>query len=105
MRELARLAYERELAAALTEVEQAFGRWRAGEIDAFGVEHIIHQFHQGTALELELDEEEIDVGPPANSRHACAEYITVGTRCLDTDAARHSSATGDARYGVPALTG
>lgn len=52
LRELAGLAYERDLAGELTKVEQAFGRWRSGEMDAFDLEQLIHRFHQGPAREL-----------------------------------------------------
>jgi hypothetical protein len=45
-------AYARELAAELTKVEQAFGRWRSGEIGPFDVEAVIHRFHQGPARKL-----------------------------------------------------
>jgi hypothetical protein len=34
LRELAALAYERELGTELGKVEAEFGRWRRGEIDA-----------------------------------------------------------------------
>lgn len=50
--ELAGKAHERELATELTKLEQAFARWRSGEIDAFGVSDAIHGFHRGAAREL-----------------------------------------------------
>lgn len=49
---VAGLAYERELSAALSELEQYFKRWRAGEIEPHDVSDAIHQFHQGTSRKL-----------------------------------------------------
>lgn len=54
-RELCRvvaLAYEREVAAALSGVEEAFRRWRAGEIGPHDVSEAIHTFHQGPSRTL-----------------------------------------------------
>lgn len=52
LRTLAAAAYERELSSALEELEQAFGRWRQGEITAFALSDAIHEFHQGAARQL-----------------------------------------------------
>jgi hypothetical protein len=52
LRELADVAYERELRAALKPVEQAFADMHAGKCDAFAVAEAIHQFHQKPAREL-----------------------------------------------------
>jgi hypothetical protein len=52
LRELAALAYQRELGHELGELEQTFARWRAGETDAFEVEAAIHRFHQGPSRKL-----------------------------------------------------
>jgi hypothetical protein len=52
LRELASLAYERELSRELAELEREFQRWRGREIDAFDVSESIHRFHQGPARDL-----------------------------------------------------
>jgi hypothetical protein len=52
LRELGGIAYERDLSEHLASLESEFGRWRAGEIDAFALSEAIHQFHQGPAREL-----------------------------------------------------
>ena len=52
LRDLASLAYERELSAELTALEHDFSRWRTGEVNAFDVSEAIHEFHQGPAREL-----------------------------------------------------
>jgi hypothetical protein len=52
LRELASLAYERELSSALGELEGHFLRWRRGEITAFDVSAAIHDFHQGVSRDL-----------------------------------------------------
>jgi hypothetical protein len=49
---LARKAYERELARALDELAAEFDAWRAGEIDADDLDHMIHAYHQGPSREL-----------------------------------------------------
>jgi len=52
LRELAELAYERELSRELADLEVEFRRWRAGETNAFDLSEAIHHFHQGAAREL-----------------------------------------------------
>jgi hypothetical protein len=52
LRELGALAYERDLAAELAQLEAAFRRWRAQELDAFELSDLIHRFHQGPSREL-----------------------------------------------------
>jgi hypothetical protein len=52
IRELAGLAYERALAAALGELEKEFASWRQGRCDAFQLEERIQKFHDGVAREL-----------------------------------------------------
>jgi hypothetical protein len=47
IRELAGIAYDRELSRELTDLEGEFGRWRSGAIDAHDLDEKIHQFHQG----------------------------------------------------------
>lgn len=52
LRELAELAYERELSRELADLETEFGRWRSGETNAFDLSEAIHIFQQGAAREL-----------------------------------------------------
>lgn len=52
LRELAGLAYERELGAALAELEAAFRAWRAGRLSPHDVSDRVHGFHQGPARKL-----------------------------------------------------
>lgn len=52
LRELMALAYERELAQALTKLDEHFAAWKRGEINPFELSDLIHQFHQKTAREL-----------------------------------------------------
>lgn len=52
LRELGTMAYERELSVELSKLETEFGRWRAGEIDAYELSDHIHRFHQGPARQL-----------------------------------------------------
>jgi hypothetical protein len=47
IRELAGIAYERELSRELTALEGEFARWRSGAISARELNAKIHQFHQG----------------------------------------------------------
>jgi hypothetical protein len=52
LRDLCAMAYERELSADLSKLEAEFGRWRAGELDAYELSERIHRFHQGPARKL-----------------------------------------------------
>jgi hypothetical protein len=52
LRDLAELAYERELSRELSDLEEDFKRWRAGETNAFDLSEAIHEFHQGAARDL-----------------------------------------------------
>ena len=52
LRELGGIAFERELAAELSKLEDEFRRWRADEIDAHELSERIHRFHQGPARQL-----------------------------------------------------
>ena len=54
LRELGALAHERDLSGELSKLETEFGRWRAGEIDAYELSDHIHRFHQGPARKLFL---------------------------------------------------
>jgi hypothetical protein len=77
LRELAGRAYERELSDQLAKVEQEFGRWHAGELDAFDLADLIHRFHQGPARALYSKYDQ------ANLEFAVAEAIHRGI--LSTD--------------------
>ena len=52
LRELAGLAYTRELGAELSKLEAEFVRWRSGEIDPFELSDLIHRFHDGVSRDL-----------------------------------------------------
>jgi len=52
LRRLAGLAHERELSAALSNLESEFGRWRRGEISVFELNDRIHRFHHGVSRDL-----------------------------------------------------
>ena len=49
---MAGLAHERELSAALSNLESEFGRWRRGEISVFELNDRIHRFHHGVSRDL-----------------------------------------------------
>jgi len=52
LRDLAGLAYKRQLGDALAKLEKEFARWRSGEIDPFELNHRIHRFHDGASRKL-----------------------------------------------------
>ncbi len=52
IRELAGIAYDRELSRELTTLEGEFVRWRSGAISAHELDEKIHQFHQGANRRL-----------------------------------------------------
>lgn len=52
LRELAGLAYTRELGAELAKLEAEFARWRGGEIDPHELSDRIHRFHDGVSRDL-----------------------------------------------------
>ena len=52
LRELAAIAYDRELTAALNELHGHFTRWQAGELDAWELNELIHQHHNGVSRDL-----------------------------------------------------
>ena len=62
LRELATMAYARELDAALTDLHAQFMAWQAKRIDGFALSEAIHQFHQGVARELWSRYEHLDPG-------------------------------------------
>lgn len=73
LRRLVALAYERELAKALGELDKSFRRWRMSKISAFELSDRIHKFHNGGARDLwsfyETGHTELCV------KHAIAENI------------------------------
>ena len=52
LRELAGVAYTRELSAELAKLERDFVQWRSGEIDPFELSDRIHRFHDGISRDL-----------------------------------------------------
>jgi hypothetical protein len=52
LRELAGVAYTRELAAELAKLEREFVHWRSGQIDPFELSDRIHRFHDGISRDL-----------------------------------------------------
>lgn len=72
VRELAGLAYERELGAALAELEEAFAEWRAGRLSPHDVSDRVHAFHQGPARTLYTLYANL---PP---EHAAARGVAIG---------------------------
>jgi len=52
LRELAGLAYERELSEALRELAADFAAWKGKSINAFDLTDSVHEFHNGPAREL-----------------------------------------------------
>lgn len=52
LRKLAGKAYERELSARLEELREKFDLWVSGEINAWQISDLIHEFHDGDSREL-----------------------------------------------------
>jgi len=52
IRELAGIAYDRELSRELAVLEGEFAQWRSGSIDAYELNERIHRFHQGPSRQL-----------------------------------------------------
>lgn len=52
IRDLAATAYDRELSRELGVLEDEFGRWRRGEIDAHELKDRLHRFHKGANRRL-----------------------------------------------------
>jgi hypothetical protein len=52
VREWARIAHDRDLRKALSELRVQFDRWDRGEIDAFELNDFVHRFHQGPARDI-----------------------------------------------------
>src|SRR5437868_10242462 len=71
LRELAGVAYTRELGNELAKIEMDFTRWRRGEIDPFELSDRIHRFHDGVSRDLYVIYR--DLSP----RHAVARAISL----------------------------
>ena len=52
LRELAGVAYERELTTRLEGLAEEFDAWRAGRLSPWDLENAIHRFHNGDARDL-----------------------------------------------------
>jgi hypothetical protein len=52
LRELAGVAYTRELSAELAKLESDFVQWRSGEVNPFELSDRIHRFHDGISRDL-----------------------------------------------------
>ncbi len=52
LRELAGMAYERELSRELEKLGTDFDAWKEGKVNAFELSERIHRFHQGPARDL-----------------------------------------------------
>ena len=52
LRSLASTAYERELDSALEDIYAGFEKWKNKQIDCFGLNQLIHEFHQKKSREL-----------------------------------------------------
>ncbi|MBN1759772.1 MAG: hypothetical protein JW863_15705 [Chitinispirillaceae bacterium] len=52
LRQLAGIAYDRDMEKALCELESHFRRWRAGEISPHDLNNLIHKHHDGISREL-----------------------------------------------------
>lgn len=52
LKDLASIAHERELTAALEELEASFSEWREGGIDPFELDQRIHSFKKGPARNI-----------------------------------------------------
>jgi len=52
IRKLEGVAYEREMADAVSKLQAEFERWRQGEMDVFELNERIHKFHDGISREL-----------------------------------------------------
>lgn len=52
LRELAGIAYQRELDTELKSLKEKFNDWENGKIDCFELSEHIHKFHNGLSLEI-----------------------------------------------------
>ena|ERR1700681_1768878 len=73
LRELASLAYKRQLGHALAKLEVDFTRWRGGEIDPFELSDRIHRFHDGVSRDLYVSYR--DLSPILSVSRAIALHV------------------------------
>jgi hypothetical protein len=52
IREMAGVAYELEMSAALDKLLHSFQKWKQGKMTPFDLDEEIHQYHNGTARDL-----------------------------------------------------
>jgi hypothetical protein len=52
IREMAGVAYEREMTSALDKLLETFQKWKKGELNPFDVNEAIHEFHNGISRDL-----------------------------------------------------
>jgi hypothetical protein len=52
VREWAAVAHDRDLRKALGELRVQFDRWGRGDLSAFELNDMVHQFHDGTSREI-----------------------------------------------------
>ncbi len=52
LKELAAMAYQRELGVELKSLNEKFNDWENGKIDCFELNEYIHKFHQGISKEI-----------------------------------------------------
>jgi hypothetical protein len=52
VRKWARIAHDRDLRKALSELRMQFDRWDRGEMDSLELNERVHRFHQDTAREI-----------------------------------------------------
>jgi hypothetical protein len=52
VRDWAAVAHDRDLSSALLDLRAQFDRWQRGEITAYDLNHLIHEYHQGPSREI-----------------------------------------------------
>ena len=52
LRELVKVAYERELKEHLRELSAGFDRWKSGEMSSGELSHLIHEFDRGPSRRM-----------------------------------------------------
>ena len=52
LRELAQIAYEREMTHHLNELAEKFEKWKKNEITSSDLNELVHNFHNGTSKQL-----------------------------------------------------
>lgn len=63
LRQLATLAYDRELSRELGMLERSFHQWRAGQISAGDLAGALHEFHEGPTKRMWVLYRESDLIP------------------------------------------